>query len=95
MSSTTWRVLGTGSAVVAGIAAGKVVDLIWRKAGQDTDIDPRNPEVPIAQAIGYAALTGLAAGIAKTLMTRKAAAYYQHSSGHLPEPLMPKHDTKS
>lgn len=84
MGGLVWRVLGMGSAVLAGIAATKVVDQIWKRAGQDTRIDPRNPEVPARQAIAYAALTGLAAGAAKTLATRKAAAYYQQSAGHLP-----------
>lgn len=84
MGGLVWKVLGTGSAVLAGIAATKVVDTIWKRAGQDTRIDPKNPEVPARQALIYAALTGLAAGAAKTMVTRKAAAYYQQSAGHLP-----------
>ena len=91
MGAFVWRVLGTGSAVLAGIAATKVVDQIWKRAGQDNRIDPKNPEVPARQALVYAALTGLAAGAAKTLATRKAAAYYQQSAGHLP-PAMAKQE---
>ncbi len=84
MGGFVWRVLGTGSTILAGIAATKVVDTIWKRAGQDNRIDPKNPEVPARQALLYAALTGLAAGAAKTMMTRKAASYYQQSAGHLP-----------
>ncbi len=84
MGGFVWRVLGTGSALLAGIAATKIVDTIWKRAGQDNRIDPKNPEVPARQALVYAALTGLAAGAAKTMATRKAAAYYQQSAGHLP-----------
>ena len=88
MGAMVWRVLGIGSKLLAGIAATKAVDLIWRKAGQDNRIDPKNPQVPARQALAYAALTGLAAGAAKTMATRKAAAYYEHSAGHLPKAML-------
>lgn len=79
-----WKVLGTGSAVVAGIAAKKVIGTVWQKAGKDLDIDPNNPDSPIVEAILYATVAGVAAGVAKTLATRKAAEFYQRSAGHLP-----------
>lgn len=88
MGSMVWKILGTGSAVLAGVFATKVVDALWKRAGRDNRIDPRNPEVPVGQAVAYAALTGLAAGAAKTLVTRKAAAYYQQSAGHLPKDMV-------
>lgn len=84
MGGLVWKVLGTGSTILAGIAATKIVDTIWKRAGRDNRIDPKNPDVPAREALVYAALTGLAAGAAKTMATRKAAAYYQQSAGHLP-----------
>lgn len=89
MGSTVWKILGTGSAVLAGIAATKVADQIWAKAGQDRAINPKDPDSPFAAALAYAALTGLAAGVAKTLATRKAAQYYAKSAGHKPEEVRP------
>lgn len=85
MGSIVWRLLGSGSAVVAGIVANKVITTVWRKAGKDLDIDPRNPQVPMSEALAYAALAGVAMGVARTFATRKAAQFYQRSSGHLPE----------
>lgn len=82
-----WKLLGTGSAIVAGIVAKKAITTIWKKAGRDTAIDPTNPDVPIGEALAYAALAGLAAGLAKTFTTRQAAAVYQRSAGHLPKPM--------
>lgn len=82
-----WKVLGTGSAVVAGIAAKKVIGAIWKQAGKDDDLDPNNPDSPVLEAVAYATVAGLVTGVAKTLATRKAAAFYQRSAGHLPEPL--------
>lgn len=89
MGSTVWKILGTGSAVLAGIAATKVADKIWAKAGQDRLINPKDPDSPFAAALAYAALTGLAAGVAKTLATRKAAQYYAKSAGHKPAEVRP------
>ncbi|MGL5864387.1 MAG: DUF4235 domain-containing protein [Dermatophilaceae bacterium] len=83
MGALVWKLLGTGSAVIAGILATKVVDAVWAGAGQER-VNPQSPDAPLAKAVAYAALTGLAVSTAKTLMTRKAAQYYATSSGHLP-----------
>ena len=85
MGALVWRVLGTGSAILAGIVANKLVQTIWKKAGRDEVLDPRDPRTPARDAILFAALTGLAVGAARTLATRKAAAYYAKSAGHLPK----------
>lgn len=86
MGNMVWKVLGTGSAILAGIVATKVADQVWKTAGQDR-IDPHNPNAPLYAALGYAALTGLAVGVARTFTERKAAQYYAKSTGHLPEAL--------
>ena len=83
MGSAAWKIMGTGGAILAGILATKLVDLIWAKAGQD-NINPESPEAPLLKALSYAAITGLAVGAARTLTTRKAAQYYAKSAGHLP-----------
>lgn len=88
MGSMVWKVLGTGSAVVAGLIATKVADEIWQKAGQDRAFDPKDPDSPFMTALAYAALTGLAAGVARTLATRKAAQYYAKSAGHKPQEIV-------
>jgi hypothetical protein len=85
MGAVTWRVLGTGSAVLAGIVATKVVETLWKKAGRDEVLDPRDPRVPWTDALLFAALTGLAVGTARVIVTRKAAEYYERSAGHLPK----------
>ncbi|WP_245634620.1 DUF4235 domain-containing protein [Janibacter limosus] len=79
-----WKVLGTGSAIVAGIVANKIVAIVWSRFGSGQDIDPNNPDNPIGEAIAFAALAGLAMGLARTMATRQAASFYKKSSGHLP-----------
>jgi hypothetical protein len=83
MGKVAWKIMGTGGAIVAGIIATKVIDAIWARAGQD-EINPKNPHAPLAKAVAYAAITGLAVGAARTIATRKAASFYEKSSGHLP-----------
>jgi hypothetical protein len=85
MGPMVWRVMGTGSAVLAGIVANKLVTAIWKKAGKDATLDPRDPRTPWRDAVAFAALTGLAVGATRVAVTRKAAQYYAKSSGHLPK----------
>ncbi len=85
MGGLVWKVLGTGGAIVAGIAANKAVTAAWTKAGHDADIDPRDPRTPLGEALAFAAVMGLAVGLARVIATRKAAEYYERSAGHLPK----------
>ncbi len=83
MGPLAWKLLGTGGAILAGVLATKLVNVVWAKVGQD-EINPKNPDAPLAKAVAYAAVTGLAVGVARTFTERKAAAYYAKSAGHLP-----------
>lgn len=83
MGAVAWKIMGTGGAILAGVVATKVIDAIWAKAEGD-EINPKSPNAPLAKAIAYAMITGLAVGTARTLATRKAARYYEKSAGHLP-----------
>jgi len=87
MGTFVWRIIGTGSALLAGVAANKVVQAAWKKAGRDEVLDPRDPRTPWRDAVAFAALTGLAVGAARVVVTRKAAEYYAQSTGHLPPPM--------
>jgi hypothetical protein len=84
MGAVAWKIMGTGGAILAGVIATKVIDTIWAKAEGD-EINPKSPNAPLAKAVAYAMITGLAVGAAKTLATRKAAKFYEKSAGHLPE----------
>lgn len=86
MGSMVWKVLSRAVPLAAGIAATKAADVAWRTAGNEK-VDPADPAAPGRQAVAYAALTGLAVGIAKTWASRKAVAYYANSTGHLPKEL--------
>jgi Protein of unknown function (DUF4235) len=83
-----WRVIGTGSAVLAAAAAQKALSAAWKLAtGDDPPTVPEDPETEWAEAIAWAALSGAVLGLARLLATRRAAQYYIKSTGELPKAL--------
>lgn len=83
--SIGWRLFGTASAVLAGIAARKLMVRGWRAAtGNNPPANPAAPGTQWREAIPYALASGAAMGLARMLATRKAAGYYRKSTGHLP-----------
>jgi len=83
--SIGWRLLGTLSAVLAGIAARKVMVKGWRATtGSNPPANPAAPGTQWREAIPFALASGAAMGLARMLATRKAASYYRRSTGHLP-----------
>jgi hypothetical protein len=83
--SIGWRVLGTASAVLAGMAARKLMVRGWRVVtGDNPPANPAAPGTRWREAIPYALASGAAMGLARMLATRKVAGYYHRSTGHLP-----------
>ncbi len=89
MGSLAWKVLGTGAAVLAGAVANQVVSKGWQLAsGKPPPNDPSHPdEAGWKEALLFAAITGFVVQGARVAAQRKAAQYYQHSSGQLPKAL--------
>jgi hypothetical protein len=83
-----WKMLGTGSAVLAGLAARKVISAAWRQGtGHQPPTNPESPDTSWQEAVGWAVFSGALVGVARLLATRKAAEYYRKSAGHLPKGL--------
>jgi hypothetical protein len=83
--SIGWKLLGTLSAVLAGVAARKLMVKTWRATtGGNPPANPAAPGTQWREAIPYAMASGAAMGLARMLATRKAANYYRKSTGHLP-----------
>lgn len=85
MSATTWKLLGTGGAVLSGIAAKKVLTTGWKAVtGHAPPANPEHPDTTWPEALAFAVVSGAIVGVARMLAARKAAAYYRKSTGHLP-----------
>jgi hypothetical protein len=85
MLNLGWKLTGGLGAVVAGIAARKMVTGLWKTAtGNPPPDSPEDPDTSWQEALGWAVASGAAIGIARLVVTRKATQYYRRSTGHLP-----------
>ena len=58
--------IGTGVSLVAGIATTKALDATWRTAtGSKPPTKPESPEIGSREALAWAALSGMAMGVAR------------------------------
>jgi hypothetical protein len=88
VADNTWKILGTGSAVLTGIAAKKVLTTAWTKGtGHPPPANPESPDTSWGEALVWALATGAVVGVARMLASRKAAEFYRRSAGHLPRGL--------
>lgn len=84
-SKLGWRIVALAFVVPAGIAARKALDASWR-AVRHSD-PPRNPAAPgtaWAEALAWAAVSGIAIAGARLLAARGAAATWRSLTGKLP-----------
>ena len=83
--SKVWSAYGFAATLVAGLAARKALTTSWKVAtGKEPPQNPAHPDVSIGEAVAWAAVSGVAVGLARMLATRKAANYWRKSTGHLP-----------
>lgn len=88
MGAMVWKVLGTGSAVLAAAFAEKSLKAAWRVAtGTEPPTVPEDPDTNWSEAVTWAVLSGAVIGLARLAATRRAAAYYRRSTGELPKAL--------
>lgn len=85
MGSMAWKIIGTGGAILAGVAARKATIVGWKLlTGNEPPANPEDPDVTWPEAIGFATATGIAVGLARLAWNRKAADYYIKSTGERP-----------
>jgi hypothetical protein len=91
----SWKLVGTGVAVVAGLATTKALDATWRTAtGKKPPTKPENPDIANREALLWAGISGAAYGLTKTYFTRRAARYWVRSTGKLPPGMEEKASAK-
>jgi hypothetical protein len=86
--SKIWTAFSLASALTAAAVAKKALDKSWTVAtGRKPPENPADPDVEIWEAVTWAVASGVAVGLARMLAQRRAASYYQRSTGHLPPEL--------
>jgi hypothetical protein len=86
--SKLWAVLSLVSALGAATLAKKALNTGWKAAtGKQPPENPADPDVRMAEAVAWAAVSGTFVALARMLAQRRAASYYAKSAGHLPPQL--------
>lgn len=81
------RAVGGIAGTVAGLVTRKAMTTAWKKiTGKEPPGNPEDPEVALAEAIGWAAVMGMAMSIARLLVTRMAAKRMHGPPGDKTEP---------
>jgi len=80
-----WKVLGTGSGLVAGMATKAALRGTWRKVkGGDPPTNPAAPGTSWKEAIIWAASSGVAMAVTRLVAQRGAAAAWKAELGTYP-----------
>ena len=80
-----WKAVSAGCALAMGIAARQVLRQTWKRtAGGDPPENPAAPEVAWREAILWTAASATAAGVARLIAKRGAAAGWTRIMGELP-----------
>jgi len=73
-----WKIVSTGSAVVAGILANKLIDAGWKLVtGHEPPVDdPDDPSISFKELFVFAAVSGAVIGMSRQLAHAGAAKWY-------------------
>jgi hypothetical protein len=84
-----WKLMGVGTATAAATATRKAAERVYQTGlGEAPPENPSSPDVPLRQAIIWAALSGVVVGLVRLLVERTAAAAWVRARGELPPGLM-------
>lgn len=85
LEKTTWRIVGTGLAVLSGILVRKLLIAVWsRLTKHDPPTNPGAPDTTWVEGLGWALASGAAVGVARLVAARGATAGWQRVTGALP-----------
>ncbi len=86
MGEKVFKLLGTGLAIAAGVAAKQVATQGWKLVmNDDPPANPEDPDTQMWEAVTWALASGAAIALARLVMTRKWTQYYVKSTGSIPE----------
>jgi hypothetical protein len=84
-SSKVWTLFSLVAGLGAAAVTRKLLDRSWKvAAGKNPPENPADPDVGFGEAVLWASITGAAVALARMVAQRRAASYYQRSTGHLP-----------
>lgn len=86
----SWKVLSRVADKAGSAAGSKLVDTSWQIAtGRKPPAKPDSPETTLRESLAWTVVSAAGVAVVKSLTTRRAAAYFQRSTGALPPTLRP------
>lgn len=83
--NVAWKVLASGSGLVAAKATGKALDRTWaRTRGGEPPRNPADNQVEWREAVLWALASGAAVGLARLVAARGSAGAWRRFTGALP-----------
>jgi len=80
-----WKLMGGASAAAAAGFTQKAVERLYKAGtGETPPENPVAPQVPLRQALVWAALSGILVGLVRLMVERTAAAAWVRARGELP-----------
>ena len=80
------KLIGIGTGIVVRKLTDKALSQVWRRTKhQEPPTDPASPGTPWAEALSWAAASGVAMAVARLLATRGAATAKMKVTGKVPE----------
>ena len=84
-SKLGWKIVGGASTALAGMAASRLTAALYKKVRKsDPPANPASPDTSWAEAVVWAAVSGLAIGLGRLAAERVAAHGWVRATGALP-----------
>jgi len=80
-----WKIVGTVSGLAAGMATKSLLRLVWKRLrGGDPPSNPAAPGTSWAEALAWAASSGVALAVSRLIAQRSAAEVWKAKGGSYP-----------
>ncbi len=83
MKRLLWTATASAAGMAAAVAARKLTSAVW-PGSADPPLDPADRKVSWQQALGWAMLSGVSAGVARMVSRRAAAAGWEQAFNESP-----------
>lgn len=88
MKSIGWKLIAIASGLVASQVAKQVTKGGWKAVtGKPMPVGAKDPQTGVAEALVFAGVSAAIMAATRTFVDRKAASFYEKSTGHAAPPV--------
>ncbi len=83
MKRLAWKAIATGASILAAIGTRKTISALW-PGSAEPPVNPADRRIGWGQAAAWAVVSGIGAGLARTISRRVAAGGWEKVVGETP-----------